>query len=71
MPLDEMAKNYELEVSASPVEFLQLIAQDLEARTGERETGDLQGYPAVLMQILGDFEGTPYIGVLGVIVVQG
>jgi tetratricopeptide (TPR) repeat protein len=70
MPLDEMAEDYDLEVSASPVEFLQAMAQDLGAETGEIETGNLQGYPAVLMQIAGDFDETSYIGVLGIIVVE-
>ena len=70
MPLDEMAQDYGLEVSASPVELLQATAQDLQARTGEIETGNLRGYPAALMQISGDFDETPYIGVLGIIVVE-
>jgi hypothetical protein len=61
MPLDQMAKDYDLEASASPVEFLQAMAQDLGAKTGEIETGNLQGYPAALMQILGEFDETSYI----------
>jgi tetratricopeptide (TPR) repeat protein len=70
MDLDEMAENYDLEVSASPVEFLQGMAEDLEAETGEVETGNLQGYPAALIQISGDFDEVSYIGVLGAIVVE-
>ena len=71
MPLEKMAKDYDLGMSASPVEFLQTIAQDLGAETGEIETGSLGSYPAALMQVLGDFDGTSYYGVLGVIVVEG
>jgi Tfp pilus assembly protein PilF len=70
MPLEEMAKDHDLGMSASPVEFLEAIAQDLGAETGELETGSLQDYPAALMQILGDFDGTSYYGVLGVVVVD-
>jgi tetratricopeptide (TPR) repeat protein len=70
MPLDEMAKDHDLEAGASPVEFLRATAQDLRAKTGEIETGNLQGYPAALMQIVGDFDETSYIGVLGIIVVE-
>jgi tetratricopeptide (TPR) repeat protein len=70
MDLDKMAEDYDLEVSASPVEFLQAMAQDLGAETGEIETGNLQGYPAALMQISGDFDEVPYIGVLGTILVE-
>jgi tetratricopeptide (TPR) repeat protein len=70
VPLDKMAKDYALAVGASPVEILQAMAQDLGAKTGEIETGTLQGYPAALMQILGDFDETSYIGVLGGIVVE-
>ena len=70
MPLDELAQDYDLEVSASPVEFAQAIAQSLGAETGEIETGNLQGHPAALVQIMGDFEETAYIGVLGAIVVE-
>lgn len=68
--LDEMAEAYDLAVSASPVEYLQATAQDLGANTGEVETGNLQGYPAALIQILGDFEGTSYIGVMGIAIVD-
>ena len=48
----------------------QAIAQALGSETGEIETGNLQGYPAALIQIRGDFDGTSYIGVLGVAVVE-
>lgn len=70
MPLDRMAKDYGLGISANPVDFLQAIAGDLGADTGEIETGNLRGYPAALMQILGDFDDTAYYGVLGVVVVE-
>jgi hypothetical protein len=70
MPLNEMADEYDLEVGARPAEFLEAMAQALEARTGEIEAGGLQGYPAALIQIAGDFDGTPYIGVLGVAIVD-
>jgi tetratricopeptide (TPR) repeat protein len=70
MPLDEIAQDYDLEVSASPVEFLQVMGRDLGAETGELETGNLKGYPAALMQIKGDFDGTSYIGVLGLVIVE-
>jgi tetratricopeptide (TPR) repeat protein len=70
MSLEETAQDYDLELGADPVEFLQGIAQDLGATTGEIETGNLQGYPAALAQIMGDFDETSYIGVLGVVVVE-
>ncbi|MFN2290172.1 MAG: tetratricopeptide repeat protein [Anaerolineae bacterium] len=70
MPLDKMAADYDLEAGDDPVEFQRAIAQDLGAKTGEMETGNLQGYPAALVQIMGEFDGTSYIGVLGVVLVE-
>jgi hypothetical protein len=70
MPLDEMAEDYDLSVDASPGEFLQAMASDLGAEMGETETGTLQGYPAALIQIMGEFEGTSYIGVLGLVLLE-
>lgn len=70
MPLDQMIEDYDLEADAAPSELLAAMANDLGARTGESETGRLQGHPAALIQILGDFDDIAYIGVLGIAVVE-
>ena len=66
----ELAEDFGLEEDASPAEFLMAMVEQLAAETGEMESGMIGGYPAVLADISGDFDETPYRGALSIIIVE-
>jgi tetratricopeptide (TPR) repeat protein len=69
-PLAETTENFGLEETAAPVKFLQVMVGRLEAETGEMESVEIAGYPAAFAATSGSVEGSPYRGVLIVILVE-
>lgn len=67
----ELAEDYNLEEDASPTEFLMATAEQIGAQVGTVESAMVDGYPAVLADISGDFDEIPYLGALSVIIVEG
>ncbi|MCP4535583.1 MAG: tetratricopeptide repeat protein [Chloroflexi bacterium] len=66
----ELAGDLGLAEDASPDEFLTAAVENMGADMGEIESGMIGGYPAVLTDILGDFDETPYRGGLSIIIVE-
>ncbi|MDY7078234.1 MAG: hypothetical protein SXV54_15065 [Chloroflexota bacterium] len=69
-PLAEMAEGVGLEETADAAEFLQAMAENMEAEAGEIETGTIDGYPAALTEISGTQEETSYKGALVIILLE-
>jgi tetratricopeptide (TPR) repeat protein len=69
-PLTEVAGDFDLAEDAAPEEILLAMAENMEAELIGMETGMLGGYPGALAEITGTYEGTAYIGGLGIIVVE-
>jgi Tfp pilus assembly protein PilF len=69
-PLAEATKNFGLEETAAPVEFLQVMAETLGAETGEMESVEISGYPAAFTGTSGAFGDSPYRGDLIIILVE-
>jgi hypothetical protein len=66
----ELAEDYDLEEDASPTEFLTATAEQIGAEVSTVESAMIDGYPAVLADMSGDFDGIPYQGALVIIVVE-
>ncbi len=69
-PLADMVEETGLKETANSAEFLQAVAEQIEAETGDVETGTINGYAAALAPISGEFESTPYNGGLAIILVE-
>jgi tetratricopeptide (TPR) repeat protein len=70
MPLAELAEDLELEEIDDPAEFLQAMADDLDAETSEPGTGTIGGFPGAVAEISGSHGETPYRGALAIILVE-
>ena len=70
LSLAEMAKDFDVEETASPTEFLQAMVKSLEAETGEIQAGEVDGHPAALAEISGIYEETRYRGALAIVIVE-
>ena len=69
-PLAEATKNFDLEGTAGPEEFLQVMAGALDAETGEVESVEISGYPAAFAATSGSTGGSPYRGDLIIILAE-
>lgn len=69
-PVSELAEDLGLAETADPAEFVQAMAEDLEAEMSEVETFEIGGYPAAAADVSGTYEGTPYSGALAIILVD-
>jgi tetratricopeptide (TPR) repeat protein len=70
LPVSDLAEDLDLAESADPAEFVQAMAEDLEAEMSEVETFEIGRYPAAAADISGTYEGTPYGGALAIILVE-
>jgi tetratricopeptide (TPR) repeat protein len=68
--LAELVEDYDLDETADPAEFLQVMADDIEAETDELGTGIIGGFPGAVTEISGTYEETPYRGAFAIIVVD-
>jgi len=70
-PLAEVTDSFGLEPGAVPEEYLQVMAEKLDAEIGEIiEDLEIAGYPAAVASTSGSLEGTPYRGDLIIILVE-
>ncbi|MGC9357240.1 MAG: tetratricopeptide repeat protein [Anaerolineae bacterium] len=63
-------ESLDLEESSPPMDFLQVMAERLDAETGETAEIQIAGYPAAAATTTGTLEGSPYRGELLVILVE-
>jgi hypothetical protein len=69
-PLAEAIENFGLEENSAAVEFLEVMAGALEAKTEEMESVEIAGYPSAVAATFGSMGGSPYEGDLIIILVE-